>query len=61
MVKNIAFGINTYIIFRANCQTILVIYFSQYCMYMYLGKFTGTDKTIYLTPCETDLISLLWC
>lgn len=61
MVKNIAFGINTYIIFRANCQTILVIYFSQYCMYTYLGKFTGTDKTIYLTPCGTDLISRLWC
>lgn len=30
-------------------------------MYMYLAEFTGTDKTLYLTPCETDLISLLWC
>lgn len=30
-------------------------------MYRYLAEFTGTDQTRYLTPCETDWISVLWC
>lgn len=30
-------------------------------MYMYLAGFTGTDKSLSLTPCETDRISALWC
>lgn len=29
-------------------------------MYMYLAEFTGTDKTKYFPPCETDLILVLW-
>lgn len=28
---------------------------------MYLAEFTGTDKTIYLTPCETDWFQFFGC